>query len=139
MSAEIAVSNDLAAAHAVRRAVFIEEQGIGEADDLDGRDGEALHLLARLDGRPVGTARILVADGVGKIGRVAVLAECRGTGLGRGLILAALTELRRRGVATAKLRAQVDAVGFYTALGFEAVGPDYMDAGIPHRDMVRAP
>ena len=60
-------------------------------------------------------------------------------GLGTALIRAAVAELRAMpGVAKAKLGAQVHALGFYERLGFEPVGPVYMDAGIPHRDMVMA-
>ena len=102
---------------------------------VDGRDGEAVHLLATRDGAPVGTARLLITGGKGKIGRVCVLREARGTGLGAALIAAALESLRKRGCATAVLGAQTHALGFYERLGFAAFGPEYLDAGIPHRDM----
>jgi ElaA protein len=135
----IAITRDLATCLAIRRRVFIEEQGVSEADEVDGLDPVALHLLAMQDATPVGTARILLDGAVGKIGRVCVLEEARGTGLGAALIRAAVAELRAMpGVAKAKLGAQVHALGFYERLGFEAVGPVYMDAGIPHRDMVMA-
>lgn len=133
----IAPTGDLAACHAIRRIVFIEEQGVSEAEEVDGRDGEALHLLAVVDGRPVGTARVLIEGSTGKIGRVAVLPEARGAGLGAALVRAAVAELRAlSGVATATLGAQTHALGFYERLGFSATGPIYLDAGIEHRDMV---
>lgn len=139
MSAAISVTGDLPACLAIRRKVFIEEQSVPEELELDEHDAAAIHLLAVQDGRPVGTARLMVAGAVGKIGRVAVLPEARGTGLGAALIRAALGELRRQpGVATAKLGAQTHALGFYEKLGFAAFGPVYDDAGIPHRDMTRA-
>jgi predicted GNAT family N-acyltransferase len=139
MIQSIAVTRDLATCLAVRRKVFIDEQGVSEADEVDGLDPVALHLLAMQDAAPVGTARILVEGAVGKIGRVCVLPQARGTGLGAALIRAAVAELRAMpGVAKAKLGAQVHALGFYERLGFEAVGQVYMDAGIPHRDMVMA-
>jgi ElaA protein len=135
----IAITDDIATCLALRRRVFIEEQGVSEAEEVDGLDPLALHLLAMRDATPVGTARILPEGAVGKIGRVCVLEEARGTGLGAALIRAAVAELRARpGVATAKLGAQLHALGFYERLGFEAVGPVYMDAGIPHRDMMMA-
>lgn len=135
----IAITRDLATCLAIRRRVFIEEQGVTEAEDVDGLDPVALHLLAMQDATPVGTARILVEGATGKIGRVCILKEARGTGLGAALIRAAVAELRAMpGVAKAKLGAQVHAIGFYEKLGFEAVGPVYMDAGVPHRDMVMA-
>jgi ElaA protein len=139
MIQSIAVTRDLATCLAIRHKVFIDEQGVSEADEVDGLDPVALHLLAMQDAAPVGTARILVEGAVGKIGRVCVLPQARGTGLGAALIRAAVAELRAMpGVAKAKLGAQVHALGFYERLGFEAVGQVYMDAGIPHRDMVMA-
>lgn len=131
-------TRDLAACHALRRAVFIEEQGVPEAEELDGQDAEAIHLLALRDGLPVGTARILLQGETGKIGRVCVLPQARGTGLGAGLIRAALAALRDRpGIRRAKLGSQTHAIAFYEKLGFVAQGPIYDDAGIPHRDMTR--
>ncbi|MDE3120625.1 MAG: GNAT family N-acetyltransferase [Paracoccaceae bacterium] len=136
MTVEIAETDDIAACRALRRVVFIEEQGVPEADELDDKDGEAIHLLATDAGRPVGTARLLLMGKTGKIGRVCVLKEMRGTGLGAALIRAAVDRLRQiEGIATVKLGAQVHALGFYEKLGFTAFGPVYDDAGIPHRDM----
>ena len=133
----IAVTADLDTVLAIRRVVFIEEQGVSVEDEVDGKDPTAIHLLASNDGQPVGTARLLLSDGVGKIGRVAVLKEARGRGLGRDLVLFAVEELRRRGARQATLGAQTHALGFYEALGFTAVGPEFLDAGMPHREMVR--
>jgi ElaA protein len=134
----IEVTDDLAACLALRRTVFMDEQGYSEAEEIDGLDDQAIQLLARDGDRPVGTARVFVEGETGKIGRVCVLPELRGTGLGAGLILAALELLRARpGVTRAKLSAQVRAVGFYEKLGFEGYGADYLDGAVPHRDMVR--
>lgn len=139
MNLDVALTTDIAACHALRRVVFIEEQNVPEAEEVDGRDGDALHLLARLDGQAVGCARILVAGETGKIGRVCVLRDLRGQGIGSALINAALAALRNvDGVTRAKLGAQTHAIGFYEALGFVAEGPEYLDAGIAHRDMARA-
>ena len=138
MTLEVGLSEDLATCHALRRVVFIEEQKVPEADEVDGRDEGALHLLARLDGRAVGCARMLVDGATGKIGRVCVLAELRGQGIGVALIRAALEVLQGRPeVRRAKLGSQTHAIGFYEKLGFDVTGPEYLDAGIPHRDMVR--
>lgn len=132
---KISVTDDFPACAAIRRRVFIEEQAVPEELELDELDATAVHLLATMDGRPVGTARLLVEGETAKIGRVAVLPELRGTGAGAALMRAALDELRARGVRTAKLGAQTHAIGFYERLGFTAHGPEYDDAGIPHRDM----
>ncbi|QBX33623.1 GNAT family N-acetyltransferase [Paracoccus liaowanqingii] len=128
-------TRDLAACHALRRTVFIDEQGVPEADEMDDQDAAAIHLLARDGDRPVGSARLLIKGDTGKIGRVCVLADQRGTGLGAALIRAALDVLRDRGMVQARLGSQTHAIGFYEKLGFVAQGPVYDDAGIPHRDM----
>nr|WP_111301924.1 GNAT family N-acetyltransferase [Paracoccus saliphilus] len=131
-------TTDLALCHALRRTVFIEEQGVAEAEEMDDQDDGAIHLLAWQGDRPVGTARLILKGDIGKIGRVCVLPELRGTGLGGALMRAALDALRvRPGVARARLGAQTHAIGFYEKLGFVAEGPVYDDAGIPHRDMTR--
>ena len=138
MTVRIAPTRDIATCRHLRRVVFIEDQGVPEADEIDDKDDDAIHLLATLDGHPVGSARLLLIGTTGKIGRVCVLAPHRGTGLGAALIRAAIAELRTRGMATAKLGSQTHAIGFYERLGFTPTGPEYMDAGIPHRDMTLA-
>ena len=69
----ITETRDIAACHALRRVVFIEEQGVSLADEVDGRDDQARHLLAWTEGVAVGTARLLTEGSVGKVGRVCVL------------------------------------------------------------------
>ncbi|PAU97179.1 GNAT family N-acetyltransferase [Paracoccus salipaludis] len=135
---KITVTDDFPACAAIRRRVFIEEQNVPEELELDELDATAVHLLAVQDGRPVGTARLLIEGESAKIGRVAVLPEMRGTRAGAALMRAALDELRARGVTKAKLGAQTHAIGFYEKLGFTVHGPEYDDAGIPHRDMSRS-
>lgn len=135
----IEVTRDIATCQHLRRVVFIQEQGVSEADEVDGLDGTAIHLLA-LDGdTPVGTARLLLKGNLGKIGRVCVLPQARGTGLGAALIRAALDVLRDQpGVTEAYLGSQSHATGFYEKLGFALEGDEFLDAGIPHRHMRRA-
>lgn len=138
MTPVIGLTDDLATCRALRETVFIQEQGVPEAEEYDGLDDQADHILARLNGQPVGCARILYKDDTGKIGRVCVLRQARGTGLGAALIRACLEHLQGKpGIARAMLGAQTHAIGFYEKLGFTAFGPEYLDAGIPHRDMDR--
>lgn len=137
MSLTIAETRDIALCRALRRQVFIEEQGVSEADELDDKDEVARHLLASREGRALGSARLLVEGQTGKIGRVCVLAEARGQGIGAALIRAAVALFGAdAGVSRVKLGAQTHALGFYEALGFAAMGEVYDDAGIPHRDMI---
>lgn len=133
---KIAVTKDLAACHALRRTVFIEEQGIAEPEEWDDLDGQAVHLLALdTDGHAVGTARLLWDGDAGRIGRVCVLKDARGTGLGAELIRFGMDWFREKEATSVVLGAQCHAAGFYGKLGFVAEGEIYDDAGIPHQEM----
>lgn len=134
---EVSVTKDIATCRMLRRKVFIEEQGVSEADEIDDKDDTAIHLLATVDGAPVGTARLLLMGETGKIGRVCVLQAHRGGRIGVALMRAAIAELQRHpGITHAKLSSQTHALDFYRRFGFEITGPVYDDAGIPHQDMV---
>ncbi|SDI71333.1 GNAT family N-acetyltransferase [Billgrantia gudaonensis] len=116
----------------IRRVVFIEEQNVPREEEWDGRDHDCIHFLALLDDQPVGTARLLPDA---HIGRVAVLTEARGLGIGVALMRAAIDAARREGHRAVELAAQTHALPFYSRLGFQAFGGEFMDAGIPHRNM----
>jgi predicted GNAT family N-acyltransferase len=122
----------------LRRRVFIEEQHVPETIELDADDAHAFHALALEDGRPVGCGRMLVHDDYVKIGRMAVLAERRGTGVGRRVLEFLIEHARRRGCGRAVLDAQLHAEGFYLKQGFTPVGDLFEEAGIVHRRMERA-
>ena len=125
-----------AACFAVRRAVFIEEQGIPEAEEWDAEDATCRHYLAEDEAGPLATARLIARGDTAKIGRVAVMPRARGTGLGRKVMEHLLDEARAAGFAQAMLESQVGVIGFYETLGFTAEGPEYDDgSGILHRVM----
>lgn len=139
MTLEVGPTQDIAACLELRRIVFMVEQNVSEDEERDGKDDIAHHILARQDGTPVGCARILIDGHTGKIGRVCVLAEARGTGLGQVIMAACLEHLKPiPGIRRAVLGAQTHALGFYENLGFVAYGPEFLDANIPHRMMERA-
>jgi predicted GNAT family N-acyltransferase len=118
----------------IRFAVFVEEQKVPAELELDAMDTECIHALAFVDEKAVGTGRLLPD---GHIGRMAVLKDWRGRGIG-GLILRRLMEKAlERGDREVVLSAQVHAVPFYRAHGFVEKGGQYLEAGIPHRDMRR--
>ena len=121
----------------VRQAVFIQEQKVPAELELDEYDPLAAHALAYVDGRCVGTGRLVhLDDRQAQIGRMAVLAPYRNQGVGR-LILGELTELAKsQGMESIVLHSQVVAIPFYEKLGFQAQGPIYDEAGIPHRNMI---
>lgn len=133
----ITETRDIATCRALRRIVFIEEQSVSEADEIDDLDDVAIHLLAMDNSIPIGSARLLTDGETGKIGRVCVLVQYRGRGIGAELIRAAVARFADKPAITrVKLGAQTHALDFYARLGFAAYGPLYMDAGIEHRDMV---
>ena len=135
---DVTSTRDIDACQSLRRTVFIDEQGVSLAEEQDGRDDDALHLLACIDGQPVGTARILIDGSVGKIGRVCVLPAHRGKGIGAALTNAAVDLMRGRAdIKQARLGAQLHALAFYERLGFTAEGPEFDDGGIRHREMVQ--
>ena len=123
-----------AEAKRIRFAVFVEEQGVPAEIELDEHDPRCIHALAYLDGRAVGTGRLLPD---GHIGRMAVLKPYRGKRIGQALLRALVQAARRRGDREVLLNAQVQALGFYRAEGFEPEGPEYEEACIPHQAMRR--
>ena len=115
---------------AVRRAVFIDEQGVSETLEWDAHDAASIHWLAASDdGTPIGCARLLPD---GHLGRMAVLPGWRGRGVGHALLAAVTSAAKLRGHATLRLSAQTHAAAFYARAGFVAVGDEYDEAGIPH-------
>jgi predicted GNAT family N-acyltransferase len=136
----------LADALAVRRAVFVAEQGVPADRERDGFDAldAAVHLVARDGDRAVGAARVRAdeADDLSgatraKLERVAVLPDRRGEGVGTALTRAAEAVARENGVERVVLHAQTRVEGFYAALGYRRVGEEFEEAGIPHVRMVR--
>ena len=127
------------ACFAIRRAVFIEEQKIPEAEEWDAADATCRHYLAMAADGPAGTARMIEKGKTAKIGRVAVLPQHRGTGLGRAIMRHVLEAVEETGFDIAELEAQLPVIPFYERLGFSAEGPVYDDgSGILHRLMRRS-
>ena len=119
----------------VRRTVFIDEQGVPEELELDGRDDESIQFAAYVDGAAVGAARLREYEGAAKIERVAVLESHRGRGIGAELMEVVESTAREEGYDRAVLHAQVPVVAFYRKLGYEVTSEEFMDAGIPHHEM----
>ena len=116
----------------IRHRVFSVEQFVDPAIDFDGLDGIAVQVLAFSDGTAVGTGRML-SDG--HIGRIAVLKEFRGEGIGTDIILALVNQACEAGLSKVFLGSQVIAVPFYEKLGFKPTGENYMEANILHTPM----
>lgn len=116
----------------VRYRVFVDEQGVPEALEIDELEDDCLHAVIYTENKAVATAR-LTPDG--HIGRVAVLQEYRGQKLGQRLMHALEQQAEKRGHTRVEISAQIQAQPFYAALGYEAYGEVYPDAGIPHQAM----
>jgi predicted GNAT family N-acyltransferase len=127
----------------IRETVFVSEQGVPADIELDLHDPQCVHALARDEtGRAVGTARLLPSEAHGKrvvayVGRMAVLREWRGRGVGGDLLTHLIEAARSRGDTEVALSSQTHAEGFYRAHGFLPEGEEFLDAGIPHRTMRR--
>lgn len=118
----------------IRTAVFIHEQQIPEDLEWDEFDLISMHVLAlNSNGQPIGTARFLPD---GHVGRMAVLKEWRGKGLGSAMLLRILEELRNQHMQKAILNAQTTVVKFYEKFGFQVSGKEFMEVGIPHVRMI---
>jgi YbgC/YbaW family acyl-CoA thioester hydrolase len=127
-------------AQVIRQAVFIDEQRIPAAMEWDADDATSLHAVARNRfGQPLGTGRLLAArEGIGRIGRLAVIASQRDSGIGSALLDALSEAARARGDRELRLNAQASAVPFYTRAGFATRGQPFDEAGIAHIEMARA-
>ena len=125
-----------ARAFAIRMRVFVREQRVPAAIELDRDDDRAIHFLATSDGRSVGTARVVSHHDSAKVGRMAVLKSYRGKGVGKKLLQRAVATAKKLGARTIYLHAQVPVIEFYEKLGFRCVGAVFNEAGIPHRKMI---
>jgi predicted GNAT family N-acyltransferase len=137
-SASVATAADWPEVAALRRRVFVEEQGVPAEIEQDAADATAVHALSRdLAGRVVATGRLLVGEGTATIGRMAADQEVRGRGHGAAVLAELHHQAVARGIRQIELHAQVTARGFYERAGYTAVGEEYLEAGIPHVTMVR--
>ena len=128
---------ELRAALRLRERVFCEEQGVPVRAERDGRDAEAIHLLALEDGNLLGTCRLLVEGEVARLGRLAVTAGARRRGIATAILAAADAEARRAGAARVALHAQVDAERLYALAGYLPRGERFVEEGIDHVAMVK--
>jgi predicted GNAT family N-acyltransferase len=120
----------------VREKVFVLEQGVPLDMEYDNADPLSRHVLARGSANePIGTGRLLPD---GHIGRMAVLPQWRGKGVGTALVSRLLEAARDRGIEQLALNAQTSAAGFYRRFGFVEAGAEFMEAGIPHITMTRS-
>jgi predicted GNAT family N-acyltransferase len=131
----IMLEEDLRKAFDIRKAVFVEEQGVpieDEFDEFDNLNGQCEHLLVYFEEQPVGTGRIRWVNEFGKLERICILEPYRKFGLGK-VIITALEEIaQERGAKKVKLHGQTQAEGFYKKLGYQTSSSVFIEDGIPH-------
>ncbi len=134
---KISLQHDIDQALAIRREVFINEQGVDEDEELDSNDEQSTHYLLRFQDNIAGTARVRYVDNnKAKIERVAILAQYRGKKLGQRLMQFILEDIKHTStVHSVHIGSQKHAIPFYKTLGFIEYSIEYMEAGIPHLDM----
>ncbi|MEH7309328.1 GNAT family N-acetyltransferase [Neobacillus drentensis] len=137
------IDEDLRVAFAIRKEVFVKEQGVpledefDEFDQFDTLNGLCEHILVHYNEQPVGTGRIRFIDGVGKLERICILESYRKFGLGKIMIKALEEIAEERGASQVKLHGQTQAEGFYKKLGYRTSSNIFMEDGIPHILMLK--
>ncbi len=117
----------------IRRQVFIEEQKVPEEMEWDEYDVSSVHCLALVNGKAVGTGRLM---NNGQIGRMAVLKNYRGKGIGTAVLRFLIDQHQSRSNTPITIHAQTHAIDFYKNLGFVINGDEFDEAGIPHYEMI---
>jgi predicted GNAT family N-acyltransferase len=123
---------EMAAVLKLRHDVFCEEQGVPEREELDGRDGEGVHLVAVSGGEVLATCRLLFVGPTVQFSRLAVRPSARRNGIASALLAMADAETRAGGARRLVLHAQTYARSLYDGAGYEPRGRVFMEAGIEH-------
>jgi predicted GNAT family N-acyltransferase len=139
-SKRITTESDLKVAFQIRKEVFVEEQGFpleSEFDEFDTLNALSEHILVYYNEKPVGTGRLRVVDGLGKLERICILEPYRKFGLGK-IIMKTLEEIaKKKEISQVKLHGQTQAEGFYKKLGYQTSSDVFMEDGGPHLLMIK--
>lgn len=128
---------ELEDAYTVRKIVFVDEQNVPFEEEIDQFENDATHFVLYHEGSPVGAGRFRNVEGYGKVERICVLKEARNIGAGKAIMETIESHAREKDFRKVKLNAQTQAIPFYEKLGYEVVSEEFMDAGIPHKTMVK--
>ncbi|EIL82924.1 GNAT family N-acetyltransferase [Bacillus altitudinis] len=137
---KITTENDLQVALNIRKSVFIDEQQVPESEEFDQFDTlqeQCQHVLVCHENEPVGTGRVRIVDGTGKLERICILKPYRKYGLGKVIIRELEKIMQEKGIAKIKLHGQTQAEGFYKKLGFQTASDEFMEDGILHVLMIK--
>ena len=128
---------ELEDAFSVRKTVFIHEQNVPAEEEIDQYEDDSTHFVFYKDKVPTGAGRFRPVDGYGKVERICVLKEARKTGAGKAIMDEIEKFASINGLRKLKLNAQTHAIPFYSGLGYKIISEEFMDAGIPHKTMVK--
>lgn len=130
-------NQELEEAYRIRKTVFVDEQRVPLEEEIDALEPEADHFLLLDDDMPIGAGRFRTVDGYGKVERICVLKDKRKSGAGKAIMEGIEEFAKSKGIDKLKLNAQTQAIPFYSRLGYEVVSEEFLDAGIPHKTMVK--
>ena len=131
----VGTEKEMTDAFSVRKAVFVGEPKVPEAEEIDHLEKESAHFILYADGQPAGAGRFRIVENLGKVERICVLQSQRGTGAGTAIMTSIEQYAKTQGITVLKLNAQTHAIPFYNKLGYEVVSDEFLDAGIPHKTM----
>lgn len=137
MTVYVASEAELNTVYDIRKKVFVEEQHVPLDIEIDALENEAVHFICYYEGNAVGASRLRFEESYGKLERICVLEPYRKLSLGKKIIEKMEEKIKNMGYSTAKLSAQTHAIAFYQALGYQITSEEYMDAGIPHKTMIK--
>lgn len=138
MTVEKIVSKEiLGLAYDIRKKVFVDEQHVPIDLEIDEHEGEAVHFICSNGEQYVGASRLRFVEQYGKLERICVLKEARGNHYGKDLIAAMEDEIKKRDLHEARLHAQTHAVALYESVGYSVVSEEFLDANIPHVEMLK--
>ncbi|MDQ0217457.1 GNAT family N-acetyltransferase [Peribacillus cavernae] len=134
----VATKEEREDAYLVRTKVFIDEQNVPVEEEIDKHEHESTHFVLYDDVHsPIGAGRFRILDGIGKVERICVLSSARQKGSGIRIMDAIQTFAASRDITRLKLNAQTHAIPFYEKLGYQTVSGEFLDAGIPHKTMIK--
>ena len=122
----------------IRYDVFVTEQGVSIADEIDELEDKTIHVVLYKEDEPIATARIYAIDAdTYKVQRVAVQEKVRKQGFGAILMTEVEKKVMELGGRNITLGAQNTAIPFYERIAYTIEGAEFMDAGIPHHTMTK--
>lgn len=119
----------------IRQIVFIDEQKVSDALEWDEEDNISEHLVVYNKQKAIANARFYLLSNKAILGRMAVLADYRGQGVGLYLLKESLTLIKQKNISKVMIHAQELVIPFYQKVGFMAEGKTFFEANIPHRKM----